>query len=277
MKKLSILWILFFACFSLYAQDSTAVSDSVEIDIIDSYVTPEIPHTFMLSFFTSCDCKSKVIIDNHYNYTVSDNFADDHKIKVDLTKLEFKKRAVPYVIVVTDSLGHTYKSEQNEFYLPEQVKVQEESNFMLLCLFGGMVFALPAPSYAVQNGKGYFSLTKDIPLVSFRSKNFSYPLGYFSAEYTYIFNAPNKNLLRIGYKELIDVPGIQYVSPGISWFTNFKGFNGVGPEISLGLFRVLDTFTLYARYRYNIKPGNSKDNFQEISLGLYSSFFSIYF
>jgi hypothetical protein len=174
-------------------------------------------------------------------------------------------------------LGNKYTSEQYDFQLPQEVKVKSESNFLLLCLFGGSVFLLPAPTYVYANHNSYFSLTKEIPLISLSKKGFTYPAGYFSLEYSHIFNAPNKNYLRIGYKQIIEIPGIQYLSPGINGFTNFKGFNGISPELSAGLFKILDTFILYVRYRYNAKPGETGSEFQEISLGLYSNFFSLYF
>jgi hypothetical protein len=84
------------------------------------------------------------------------------------------------------------------------------------------------------------------------------------------------NYLRTGYKQIFEPGFIEYVSPGVKVFTNFAGNNGISPEISFGLFRMLDSFTVYARYRYNIKPGDSSANFNEISIGLYSSFFSLY-
>ena len=276
-KYILIITLLCFLVFTkpFYAQDIND-KDSIEVTVIDSYVSPEKPYTFMLSFFTSSDCKSKILIDNKYEYPVSKKYSVNHNIKIDLTNLSFKTKSIPYVITVTDSSGHTYKSDEYDFELPGEIKVQSESNFLLLCLFGGAVFALPSPVYVSQNGKNYFSLTKEIPIISIRSSNFSYPFGYFSAEYSHIFNAPYKNFLRLGYKQLIVVPGIQYISPGADWFTNFKGFNGVSVEVSLGLFKVLNTFTVYTRYRFNIAPSNTKNNFHEISIGLYSSFFSVY-
>ena len=273
---ITLLLVLIFSV-SFFAQDTNNGQDSIEVTVIDSYVSPEKPFTFMLSFFTSSDCKSKVLIDNKYEYPVSKKYSVNHNIKIDLTNLSFKTKSIPYIITVEDSAGHIYKSDKYDFELPGEVKIQSESNFLLLCLFGGTVFALPSPVYVSQNNKSYFSLTKEIPIISIRSSNFSYPLGYFSAEYSHIFNAPYKNFLRLGYKQLIVLPGIQYISPGADWFTNFKGFNGVSVELSLGLFKILNTFTVYTRYRFNIAPGNSKNNFHEISIGLYSSFFSVYF
>ncbi len=278
MKKYFLIVFLFVLSYSasFYAQENNQAQDSIEVTVIDSYVSPEKPYTFMLSFFTSSECKSKVLIDNKYEYPVSTKYTVNHNIKIDLSNLNFKTKSIPYIITVRDSAGHTFKSDVYDFELPGEVKIQSESNFLLLCLFGGTVFALPSPVYVSQNGKNYFSITKEIPIISIRSSNFNYPAGYFSAEYSHIFNAPYKNFLRIGYKQLIVVPGIQYVSPGLDWFTNFKGFNGASAELSIGWFKLLNTFTVYTRYRFNLEPNDTKNNFHEISIGLYSSFFSVY-
>ncbi len=278
MQRFFLLIIVIIAVAALnFAQEIGTSEDSVEVTVIDSYVTPEIPHTFLLSFFTNYDCKSKVIIDKKYEYAVSDTLTVNHSIKIDLTGLSFKNKAIPFIILVQDSSGRNFRSDNYEFELPSEVKVQSESNFLLLCLFGGVVFALPSPVYVTNSSGNYFSLTKEIPIVSFRSSNFNYPFGYFSAEYSYIFKAQDKNFFRIGYKQLFNVPEIQYVSPGIDWFTNFKGFNGISAEISIGWIKLFSTFTIYTRYRFNIKPGDSASKFHEISIGLYSSFLSVYF
>jgi len=259
-----------------YAQENGA-ADSVDLTVIDSYVSPDLPHTFLLTFFTGFNCKSKLIIDKKYEYKISDTLTTSHSIKVDLTNLSFKTKAVPYSIIVQDSASKNYTCSGYEFNLPGEVKIASESNFLLLCLFGGAVFALPSPTYVSQNGNNYFSLTKEIPIISFRSSNFTYPFGYFSAEYSHIFKAPDQNYFRLGYKEMIPIPVIEYVSPGVNWFTTFNGFNGVSAELSLGLVRIFNTFTVYTRYRFNTQPNNSGSNFHEISVGLYSSFFSVYF
>jgi hypothetical protein len=259
-----------------FAQNNPA-TDSIDLTVIDSYVSPEIPHIFTLTFFTGFNCKSKVLIDKKYGYKVSDTLVTSHSLKVDLTNLSFKTKSVPFTIIVTDSAGKKYEVAGNEFDLPGEVKIEGESNFLLLCLFGGAVFALPSPTYVSQNGTSYFSLTKEIPIISFRSSNYTYPFGYISAEYSHIFKASYQNYLRLGYKEMITMPGIEYVSPGVNWFTSFKGFNGVSAELSLGLVRIFNTFTVYTRYRYNLQPSNSGNSFHEVSIGLYSSFFSFYF
>ena len=66
---------------SFYAQES----DSIEVYLIDAYVKPELPHKFTLSYFTSDLCKSKVIIDDNYEYKVNNEFSDMHKTEIEIT------------------------------------------------------------------------------------------------------------------------------------------------------------------------------------------------
>ncbi len=275
-KKLLIVLIaiLSLAQFKSQAQDE---EDSVEVYLIDSYVTPEVPHKFKLSFFTSAPAKSTVLIDNTFSYPVSATLTDNHKIEIPISDLNVKKKSVPFIIFVEDSNGNKYKSDKYEFEMPQEVKIEGQgSNFLYLCLFAGAVFLVPSPTFVIGNDKNYFSLTKEIPLISIRSGSYNYPMGYFSAEYSHIFNAPIKNYFRIGYKHIIPIKGIEYVSPGLNGFTNFKGFNGISPELSIGWLKILNTFTIYTRYRFNVKPGTTNSEFSEFTLGLYSNFFSIY-
>ena len=279
MFKLFLFTISFLSLFSsfAFAQDTETSQDSVEVYIIDSYIPPELSNTFRLSFLTSAPSKSRVVIEEKYDYPVSDTLAENHDINIDLTDLKFKSRNVPFIIFVEDSLGHKYQSERFEFDIPEEMKLEEESNFLLLCLLGGTVFLVPSSVYVVAKDDNYFSLTKEIPLVMIRSGGYNYPFGYFSVEYSHIFEAPVNNLMRLGYKHIFEVSGIEYISTGINGFTNFNGFNGVSPELSIGLFEIANTFTLYTRYRFNFKPGEAGSEFHEISLGLYSGFFTFYF
>ena len=272
--KISLLFLLL--CFTGFAQDDVFEEDSVEVYVIDSFIPPDNPTVFNLSFFTSQPARSKVIFDDDIELAISDTLSEEHKIKIDLTKISFKSKMVPYVIYVEDSAGKISSSEKFEFELQEEIKMEDESNFLLLCLFGGTVFLIPNPVLVITEDENYFSLTKEIALVTFRG-SFRYPAGYIAAEYSHIFKAPQKNFLRLGYKRIIETPGIQYISPGLNGFTNFNGFNGISPELSIGWFKIFNTFTVYTRYRFNFKPGESESNFHEISLGLYSSFFSFYF
>ncbi len=270
---ISIITLLFLTQFQLQAQ---VESDSIEVYLIDSYVTPEVPHKFKLSFFTSVPAKSTVLIDNTFSYPVSTVLTDNHKIEISISDLNVKKKSVPFIIFVEDSNGNKYTSEKYEFEMPEEVKIEGGSNFLYLCLFAGTVFLVPSPTFVIGHDKNYFSLTKEIPLISIRSSGYNYPMGYFSAEYSHIFNAPVQNYFRIGYKHIIPIKGIEYISPGVNGFTNFKGFNGISPELSIGWLKILNAFTVYTRYRFNVKPGTSNSEFNEFTIGLYSNFFSFY-
>jgi len=267
----SIILLFYFLPKTVHAQ-----ADSIEVYLIDAYATPELPHTFKLSFFTSDICKSSVVIDNRYTYVVSADYSDMHKTEIDLSDLKFKGKIVNFVIVTEDTAGNSYQSETFDFDLPFEPEVEDEANLFKLCLFGGAVFLLPYPNLVINGSDTHFSLTKEIPVISFRSKSFNYPSGFISIEYTYVFNSNVNNYLRAGYKKIYELPYIQYVMPGVSLYTNFSGNNGVGIEASLGLFTVADSFTFYARYRYNIKPGDSSANFSEVSFGLYTSLLSFY-
>jgi hypothetical protein len=280
MKNLFIISILLI-CLSLpiFSQDEFEIEvDSIgmEVFLIDAYVKQEPPYIFILSFYTSEVCLSNVIIDNKYDFLVSNGLSEAHSAKIDLTGLQFLERNVVFVIETIDSLGNKTKSEQFEFDLPYEPIIKDGSSLWTLCLFAGSVFVLPMPGYVYADGNSYYSLTKEIPIVSFRSKRGNYPVSYFSFEYTYIFEAEDRNFARLGYKRIFPIDFIEYISPGVTAYTNFNGQNGFSPEISIGWFTLLDTFTLYTRYRYNYKPGDSNSNFHEINLGLYTRFFSLY-
>jgi len=251
-------------------------SDSIEVELIDAYCTRDIPYTFKLSFYTSELCKSKVILENKYEFDVSKELTDFHKIDLDISELDLKNQVVNFVIITEDSLGNKFTSETYDFDLPFEPKIKSGSSLFTLCLFGTAIFLVPYPGYVSDGHQSYFSLTKEIPILSFRSKSLNYPSGYLSLEYTYIFDAENPSYLRAGYKKLIELPYTKYISPGVSAYTNFNKNHGLSPELSVGLFTIKDTFTFYVRYRYNIHLSSEGSNFHEINLGLYSGFFSFY-
>ena len=264
---------------SVYTQEeieSEADSIAMEIYLIDAYVKQEPPYIFILSFYSSEICLSNVIIDNQYEFVVSNGPSESHSAKIDITALKFLERNINFVIETIDSMGNKKISEEFEFDLPYEPTISEGSSLWTLCLFAGSVFLLPMPGYVNSDGNHYYSLTKEIPVISFRSKRGNYPSSYFSIEYTYIFEAANKNFARLGYKRIFPIDYFEYISPGITAYTNFKGQNGFSPEISIGWLTLFDTFTLYSRYRYNFKPGGSNSNFHEINLGLYTRLLSLY-
>lgn len=275
MKKLIIL-VLFTTinCINSFAQQE---DEHIEIFLIDAYATPELPHTFVLSFFTSEPAITKVILEKKYEYEVSADLTELHNVRIDLTELSFDNKTVKFTIESIDSLGNKSVNVENDFELPFEPVIESGSSLFTFCLFGGMIFALPAPGYVHNNAGDFFSLTKEIPVLSFRSRSFHYPAGYISVEYTFIPKASSKHFFRTGYKRIFEVDVIKYISPGLTAYTNFSGQNGISPEISFGLFTIFnDSFTVYTRYRFNYKPKDSSANFHEINLGLYSGFFSFY-
>ena len=276
--KYFIYFLLLVAGF--YSQ-SIAQSDtepqSIEVFLIDSYVTQETPHKFVVSYFTSDSCTSELVINKKYSFIVSDVLTDNHKTEIELTNLVFDTTFFNFRIFLKDKNGEESQSELYEVTLPQgyDIKNSRNTNYLVLCCFGGIIFGLPSPALVLTGEEKYFSLSKEIPVLSFYGQGYNYPSGYLGIEYSYVFKAPSKSYLRIGYKHIFQIPVLEYVSPGVNAATDFKGFNGVSPELSIGWFKLYNVFTLYTKYRFNFKPGDFDNNFHEISLGLYSHFFSI--
>lgn len=269
------LMILFFAL--IFFDILNGQEDSVEVFIIDGFVTHETPHTLVLSFFTSEEVKSQIKIDDNYIINVSEVFSEDHNAEIDFSNYKFNKKFVPYKIITKSRDGKNSESELFEIILPyeEFIETKEGSNPISTILFGLFLYFMPAPNLAIIENEKYFSITKELPIVTFYSSGFGDPVGNISLEYSRIYNSPLKNILRLGYKHFIPIDVFEYISPGFTGFTGFTGFNGISGEVSLGLFKIYDVFTVYTRYRYNMKPLNTNQDFHEISLGLHSLFFTI--
>ena len=130
---------------SIFSQEEFETEvDSIgmEVFLIDAYVKQEPPYIFILSFYTSEVCLSNVIIDNKYEYLVSNGLSEAHSAKIDITALNFLERNVNFVIETIDSLGNKYKSEEFEFDLPYEPIIKDGSSIWTLCLFAGSVFIL---------------------------------------------------------------------------------------------------------------------------------------
>ena len=274
-----ILLLLFFLLFfnENFAATAAAEADSAEIYLLDSYIAPEKPTIFHLSFITSEPCKSILFLDGNYEFVISDTLTDSHAKDIDLSGHEYSSKSVPFYIIAIDSAGKKSKSDIFDLDFPKKIKMQKESNFLLLGAFFAAQLLVPTPAYVRTNGVSYFELTKDIPLLSFRSSSIDYPSGYFGMEYSHIFNADESNFLRVGYKHFFETTLFKYISPGIDLFTNFSGFTGYSLEVSVGMFDLLNTFTVYSRYRFNSQPSFPERNFHEISIGVFSNYFSFHF
>lgn len=262
-----------------FAQIDSVATGNIEIFIIDSYISPEPPYKLTLSFFTSDSCTSKVIFSDGKEFIVSNQLAENHKIEIDLDGLKIDKKFIHYRIIVKDKSGEESKSQLYEVEIPQNMIATQKRDVGLLqiCCFGGIIFGLPSPTFVSKSNEQYFSLTKEIPIFSFYKGGYNYPFGYIGVEYAHIFNAEKKNFFRTGYKQMFQLNFIKYISIGLSHFTDFKGYNGISSELSLGLLQIQNVFTLFLRYRYNFEPNISGTDFHEASVGLYSNFFSINF
>ena len=273
------LLILFILGFQIvfFADTILCQSKSVQIYVIDSYIAPEKPLKLNVSFFTTQTTTSKILISNKFEYTISDKLTSLHKVKIDISNFGLKDTILTFKIIVKSS---NYVITESQTYLvdyPKIISVGKESNFLLFGMLFASIFIIPTPSYAFTEDGNHFSITKEIPLISFRSESINFPRSYFALEYTHIYNTDRSNFLRIGYKYIKEIPVVKFISPGIDIVTNFDGFNGIGVGVSLGLFNMIDTFTLYVRYRYNFQESHSERNFTEISLGMFTNFFSVHF
>lgn len=146
------------------------------------------------------------------------------------------------------------------------------------CFVGGITYLIPniTLNLASENGKlnDFWGFSKEFPLLCHFQGGYNFPKSFISAEYSYVVKFEHKNYMRLGYKFLYETNFGEYVVIGLNGFTNFKGSNGVSPEISWGIIPVRDVFTLYIRYRYNTDFRTPRTEFSEISVGLYSWFFS---
>ncbi len=268
MKKLFSLLIIGIA-FQLSAQ-----SEPTEIFVIDSYITPEKPYRLIVTFSTSDECTSVIkILSKTFN--VSDSLKEDHRVEIDMADL-YGITEIKYRLLVKNKLKIETTSDEYEVALPNQFLLTPTTdiNWYQMCI-GGLVFSIPSVDYLVMDGKEYWGLSKEIPLFNFFGNGYNYPNGYFGIEYSHYLNAPSKNFVRFGYKHMFQFSEIKYISTGISLFGDFKGYNGLSAEISLGLFQIKNVFTVYTRYRYNFQPKSKGKDFYEFSLGLYSNIFSI--
>ncbi len=260
-----------------FGQDLSNSDDVMEVFVIDSYVTPEIPHKFILTYFTSDSATSIVVLENEFEFIVNPEYSDFHEIEIDLTEFVFDSIFISYRIIGKGLDQKEFKSERYEVTLPykDKLLMQDTPGFFSAFCLGALIFMVPSPALVIYEDQSFLSLSKELPVISFYSTGYNYPNRYLALEYAYVFNSPLRNFLRAGYKEIFQVPYIEYISGGINIFTDFLGFNGLSPEVSIGFFKFYKTFTVYSKYRYNFKPGHNFQEFHEISIGLFSNFFSL--
>ena len=270
--------ILFLISTQVFSQSDSSLVEQNEIFIIDSYITPEAPHSLIVSFSTTDSCTSIIQLKKIQTFVVSNSFTDNHKIEIPLSGLKYDSTGIKYRVYSRNKIGVETESEEYEVELPKDIVLTQENevNWYQMCI-GGLVFAIPTFEYVQMEGGEFYGLSKEIPLINFYSDGYNYPQGYIGLEYTHYLNAPRKNFLRLGYKHMFRFEEIKYISPGLSFFGDFKGYNGLSAELSLGLFQIQNVFTVYTRYRYNFQLAGGGKDFYEFAIGLYSNFFSFNF
>ncbi len=272
-RILTAITVLF--TFSLFS--NIFAQDEIELFLIDSYVTPEAPYEFRISFFVSEAVSAEIVFDQGYKYVVSEEPLEDFSAKYDFNDVEFDSATAIYNIFITTSNGKKIKSGPYELVLPffeQKIETEQSLDIFTTCCIGGAFFGMPSFTVAQFDDESHLGLNKEIPLLTISKTGLPYPDHIFSLEYAFIYDIENKHHLRAGYKYLYQPGGIEYLSGGVSGFTDFNGFNGVGAEASIGWFKFYGIFAVYTKYRFNVMPGNTDNKFHEFSIGLFSDFFS---
>jgi len=249
--------------------------DSIEVFIIDAFVPPEASDIFTLTFYTSDLCKSAIMLDGKYLIPISEKATDNHRAEINLAQYKFGKELIPYYIIVEDESGNKWNSEAYDIEIRKELVVESSGSNFFSCLMGGIVFLTPNIAYINGHGENYFRLRKELPLFTFHSGGYNYPSGAFMFGYAHTFNFKPNNVLLYGYRHFIEIPVFEYISPYAGGYSNFKGINGASAELSLGLLKIYNVFSIEACGRYSLQPGVKGSEFWEISLGLFSSFFTL--
>lgn len=270
------LFFLFVSFFLLLPSSLFAKGDSIEVFLIEAYITDEKPDTLTLTFATSDDCYTKVFLNNTEVFS-SNEMLNFHNLLLDVSKLKADEGILRLRFENTAQSGKTYKSDVYDVRVPRVIIVEDGGSYLLSCITGAIIYMIPSPGVAFFNSDQRIFFTKEIPIIVNYSGGFNYPSSYISAEYSHMPDSRFLNLAGLGYKYIFEIPVIEYFSIGINGRTDFLGFNSVSPEISIGLLKLTNVFTIYARARYNFQPGIPGNEFTEVSIGLFSHFFSFNF
>lgn len=268
--------LLLFAAPWNFAQ--TAGPDSAEIFLFESFIPPENPDTLVISFFATAPVRSGILVGDAPVVTISDTLAEDHSANIDISEMMFDSASVVCLIRAEDAEGRISHSEPFVVKLPEEVQFSKSAaSGWQSCLFGGLVYMIPTVGYVYQEGSnGYTALSKEFPLLGYYASGYTFPSAYLAVEYQHIVNFKHRNFFRVGYKQVFRTPGIQFVSVGLNAATDFLGYNGLTPEVTLGFFNFSNVFTVYGRARYTFQPGVGGNQFAEFSIGLFTAAFTLH-
>lgn len=273
MLKLIFLSIFAFSSsFAGFASGASIEGDSVEVYLIEAFIAPKTT-ILRLTFFTSESVKSEAVFKNKV-VPVSVEFNENHQIEIDISEVERQGDMISFFVRVENEEGVKNLSEQFEVLAQGNTTIEGGAD-LTGCIIGGMVYLIPSPGYDFFRDTSSMSFGKEFPILSFFSGGYNYPNGYLSFEYRLNATIEPKSKYMLGYKQIVETPLIEYFSFGFSYSTDFKGNNAIVPEMSVGLFRVMNVFTIYARSSYYLYPENRKSDVTQISIGLFSAFFSL--
>ncbi|MCX8056824.1 MAG: hypothetical protein N3F03_04350 [Ignavibacteria bacterium] len=264
---------------------SEETADTVEVYLIDNYIKSETDRTLILSWMTNVPVKSKVEILNIGEFAVSDTLADFHQAKIDLNNFNFTKEENYFRIISELEDGTKFLSDNYSFTIPlestSKIETKQTSTsssyYMYNFLMGISLWLLPSPGVAFENNSARFAIIKDLPIISIGSSSAykTFPYVYFYGGYSHIVDGQLKNSFRVGGKYLYEINQLKhFVSLGFGGMTNFKGNYALYGDIGFSFLKILNTFELFSSYSYNYIP-NTKNKFHLITLGLFTSSFSI--
>jgi hypothetical protein len=261
-----------------------AQKEEFELYLIDNYVRTNEPSKLVLSWMTNLKAKSQVNISSLGTFTASDTLTDKIFLVLDVSKLLDKPGDYDFYILSELEDNTQIQSEKFILTIPYQeiqllaAKQSEFSSYFYTCCLGGSFWLLPSFGVQFSNSAKNFTISKEIPLISFGSKSVfkNYPYSYIFAGYTYTLKGEVQNIFRYGYRQLFELQAfLNYFSIGLSGFTNFRSVNGISPEFSFSFLKVLSTFDLYLLYRYDNELLHGKYKSHHIHLGLFTSSFSL--
>ncbi len=276
MKLSQIALLLTMFVLPVFGQNEEEIQDSVEVILIEAFISPEKPSQMVISFFTSEPVRSKLVFDSGEIFVVTDSLLDNHKASFDISSLRPDTTFLKFTVLVEKEDGISNHSEVFEVELPrkELTELARDNTALTGCLIGGAVYLVPGFVHHYESGKSYAGFNKEFPVISFFRGGYNYPIAYLAAEYSHIPKMARKNFYSVNANLILETKYIEYISAGAGYLTDFGNIRSVNLDVSVGLFKLFNVFTVYAKTRLGF-PTGSGNSFSQQSIGLFSSFFSI--
>jgi hypothetical protein len=232
----------------------------------------------VVTFFASSPVKAKIIFDGKQSFIVSDTLSENFRFVTDISNIKATSEILKAIIYVENEKGEKSSCEEFEIKLPFEPQIEGTTlGYLADCTLGGLAFVVPSLGYSFFNDKSNFSFFKEIPLFVFQSEISELPWMAIAFEYAHTPDVEFKNRFFAGVKFPFDIPIFKYLSPGVSYSTNFLGVNGISPEVSLGFFDVFRVINFSLKVRYNYYPGATNFDNVDINIGLTSYFLTFAF